>query len=242
MDASFEHVPAIPPRIVRDVPRLDPIWLKRFAEVSSCDISDHVGRLYTVEGVEALYRPIQRMVGQALTVKPWPGDGLAVHGAASLAQDGDVLVVDARGYTGVTGAGFKMLAGPRARGLRGYVIDGALRDVEDFQEVGFPVFGRGRAVHSSTKRRPGEINVPISCGGVIIEAGDLIVGDGDGVVVVPRAHIATIWELVSAGPPPVPTDPEEIAAADAKRRENYERAFAREAGVEFPFVDRTPGN
>jgi hypothetical protein len=61
-------------------------------------------------------------------------------------------------------------------------------------------------------------------------------------VVVPRAHIATIWELVSAGPPPVPTDPEEIAAADAKRRENYERAFEREAGVETAFVDRTPGN
>jgi Aldolase/RraA len=120
MDASFEHVAAIPPRIVRDVPRLDPLWLTRFADVSNCDIGDHVGRLYTVEGVEALYRPMPRMVGQALTVKPWPGDGLAVHGAASLAQDGDVLVVDARGYTGVTGAGFKMLApaGPRAARVR----------------------------------------------------------------------------------------------------------------------------
>ncbi|BCB91328.1 RraA family protein [Phytohabitans suffuscus] len=231
MDASFEHVSAIPPRIVRDVPRLDPVWLARFAGVSSCDIADHIGRLYTMEGIEPLYRPIGRVVGQALTAKPWPGDGLAVHGAASIAQDGDVLVVDARGYTGVTGAGFKMLAGPRARGLRGFVIDGALRDVDDFQEVGFGVFGRGRAAHSSTKRRPGEVNVPVACGGVIVEPGDLVVADGEGVVVVPRAHVAAVWDRVAAGPPPIPTDPSQIEAADRKRRANYERAFTAEGGL-----------
>jgi 4-hydroxy-4-methyl-2-oxoglutarate aldolase len=238
MDASFEHVSAIPARFVTDVPRIDPIWLERFATVNSCDIADHIGRLYTMEGIGALYRPISTMVGQALTAKPWPGDGLAVHGAASLAQDGDILIVDGRGYVGVTGAGFKMLAGPRARGLRGLVVDGALRDVDDFQDLGFPVFGRGRAAHSSTKRHAGEVNVPISCGGVIVEPGDLIVGDADGVVVVPKAHVATVWERVSAGPPPIPTDPEEIATADRKRRENFDRALAAEGGHTVTWAER----
>lgn len=238
MDNSFEHVSAIPPRIVRDVPRLDNIWLERFATVNSCDIADHIGRLYTMEGIDPLYRPIPTMVGQALTAKPWPGDGLAVHGAASIAQDGDVLIVDGRGYTGVTGAGFKMLQGPRARGLRGFIVDGALRDVDDFQDIGFPVFGRARAAHSSTKRRPGEVNVTIQCGGVIVEPGDLVVADGDGIVVIPQAHVETVWERVSTGPPPVETDPEKIAAADVKRRENYERALNGEGGLDISWSQR----
>ena len=232
MGTSFEHVAAIPPVINRNVPRLDPVWLERFATVNSCDVADHIGRLYTMEGIDALYRPMPTMVGQALTAKPWPGDGLAVHGAASIAQDGDVLMVDARGNMGVTGAGFKMLQGPRARGLRGFVIDGALRDVDDFRDVDFPVFGRGRATHSSTKRWPGEVNVPIQCGGVIVTPGDLVLADGDGVVVVPAAHLERVWERVQAGPPPILTDPEKIAAADVQRRQNYEDAFAAEGGLE----------
>jgi regulator of RNase E activity RraA len=238
MDSSFQHVSVIPPRIVENVPRLEEKWFSRFAEVSSCDIADQVGRLYTMEGIAPLYLPVRRLVGQALTVKPWPGDGLAVHGAASMAQDGDVLVVDARGYLGVSGAGFKMLAGPRARGLRGYVIDGAVRDADEFAEVDFPLFGRARATHSSTKRHPGEINVPVCCGGVIVHPGDLVVADADGAVVVPRQHVAAVWDAVTAAAPaPESTTPEAVERADVKRRENFKTAFGAAGGARSGWVE-----
>jgi regulator of RNase E activity RraA len=236
VDNSFQHVSIIPPRIVENVPRLDGKWLTRFAEVNSCDIADRVGRLYTMEGISPLYQPMRRMVGQALTVKPWPGDGLAVHGAASMAQDGDVLVVDARGYLGVSGTGFKMLVGPRSRGLRGYLIDGAARDASEFAEADFPLFGRARATHSSAKRQPGEINVPVCCGGVIVHPGDLVVADADGAVVVPRQHIEAVW-IDLAGAAPESTEPSDVERADGSRRDNFAAAFAAAGGTRADWVE-----
>ncbi len=237
MDASFEHHSVIPPRLVRDVPRLDPVWLERFAGVSTPDLCDHVGRLYTMEGIQPLYRPITRAVGQALTVKVWPGDGLAVHGAAAMAVYGDLLVVDARGYLGVSNGGFHVLNGPHQRGVRGIIVDGAIRDADEMQEVGFPVFARARATHASTKRRAGEINVPVSCGGVIVEPGDLVVADSEGAVVVPRAYVAAVWDAVSA-PRAVAVDVTHVEGADRQRRENYERVFAAAGGTTVDWAPR----
>lgn len=225
MDATFEHETAVPPLLVREIPSVDDKWIERFGSVSSCDVADAVGRLYTMEEIVPLYRPISRLAGRAVTVKAWPGDGLAVHGAATMAGDGDVLVVDGRGYTGVTGGGYNMLAAPRARGLRGVVIDGAFRDIDDFQREGFPVFGRSRSTHASTKRRPGEINVPVACGGVVVHAGDLVVADGDGVAVVPNAYLTEVWSAVEANIRRPAPDLEAVLSGDRKRRENFDRAF-----------------
>lgn len=225
MDATFEHQAAVPPLLVRDIPIVDDELVKRFAMVSSCDVADAVGRLYTMEGIVPLYRPISRLVGRAFTVKAWPGDGLAVHGAASMVGEGDVLVVDARGYAGVTGGGYNMLAGARGRGLRGLVIDGAFRDVDDLEREDFPIFGRSRSTHSSTKRRAGEINVPVACGGVVVHAGDLVVADGDGVSIVPNAFLAEVWAAVEAAAGRLAPGPAAVIASDRKRRENYDAAF-----------------
>ncbi|MGH3632416.1 MAG: RraA family protein [Sciscionella sp.] len=226
MDATFEHETAVPPIFVQDIPAVDDKWIECFATVSSCDVADAAGRLYTMEGIVPLYRPISRLVARAFTVKAWPGDGLAVHGAASMAGEGDVLVIDARGYAGVTGGGYNMLAGPRTRGLRGVVIDGAFRDVDDFQQEGFPIFGRSRSTHASTKRRPGEINVAVACGGVVVHAGDLVVADGEGVAVVPNAFLGEVWSALETNSRRPAPDPDAVLAGDRKRRENFDRAFA----------------
>jgi regulator of RNase E activity RraA len=155
--------------------------------VSVADISDAVGRLYTMApGIRPLYEPIRPTVGVALTVKAVPGDNLAIHGALGMVRDQDVLVVDWLGYTDGCGSGALSLVGPFERGLRGVVVDGGWRDVAELQGHGFPVFGRGEAAFSPAKNEPGEINVPVSCGGVIVEPGDVVVADSAGVAVIPR--------------------------------------------------------
>lgn len=236
MNESFEHVPVIPPRVVHDIPAISDDWLAKFAGVVTTDIADQVGQLYTMTGIHALYRPIPRAAGRALTVKTWPGDGLTVHGAAAMAGPGDFLVVDARGYLGVTGGGYHMLAGPRSRGLTGFMIDGGLRDVDEFEAEGFPVFGRARSTHSSAKRKAGEVNVPVSCGGVVVEAGDLVIADGEGAVVVPHRFIPVVWaalERQRGNPVPRPPD---LESADARRRLNFLRAFEASGGQRMAHV------
>lgn len=231
MNEFFEHETVIPPRLVKDVPRLDPVWFERFSTVRTPDIAEQVGLLYTMDpGIHPLYEPIVRIAGQALTVKPWPGDGLAMFGAAELVQPGDVIVVGGRGQLDVSRGGFHMLAVPREKGLRGLVIDGAIRDAVELQEVGFPVFARAGTPHPSSKRRPGEINVPIACGGVIVEAGDLVVADAEGVVVIPRRHVELVWDAITSKAE-LGTSEEAQAGNHAARWENFERAFKAAGGV-----------
>jgi regulator of RNase E activity RraA len=142
-------------------------------------------------GIRPLYQPIRHLVGHALTVKALPGDNLTVHGALSMVQKGDVLVIDWRGTDAcATGAGSLVL--PIRAGLAGAVVDGGWRDLAELQAIDFPVFGRSISPFSPPKSRPGEINVPVCCGGVIVHAGDLVVADQEGVVVVPHEHAAAV--------------------------------------------------
>jgi regulator of RNase E activity RraA len=237
MDKTFEHWPIVPPRQIQNVPRLDPVWFDRFSEIRTPDLADQVGLHYTMDpGIRPLYEPMKRMVGQALTVKPWPGDGMALFGAAFMTQPGDVLVVDGRGQLEVSRGGFHLLSLPRKRGARGIMIDGAIRDTLECEEVGFPVFGRSRTPHASSKRMPGEINVPIACGGVIVEPGDLIVADNEGAVVIPRLHIQLVWDAV-VNEDHLGESDEEIESNGLKRYGNYERAFKAAGGVATDWTD-----
>jgi 4-hydroxy-4-methyl-2-oxoglutarate aldolase len=238
MNEFFEHVPVIPPRLVRDVPRLDPIWLERFAGIRTPDLADHVGLLYTMDPlIRPLYESMPPAVGQALTVKAWPGDGLAVYGAVGVAQDGDLMVIDARGELTVSRGGFHVLSIPRKRGMRGVIVDGAIRDVVEFQEVEFPVFGRSGTPHASAKRRPGEVNVPVSCGGVVVEPGDLVVADTEGIVVVPRRYIARVWEAIT-GHRSLPTDESSQIAKHDERSTLFQRAFDAAGGQTEGWIGR----
>jgi 4-hydroxy-4-methyl-2-oxoglutarate aldolase len=232
------HETAIPPIVVSGVPRLDPVWTERFLAYGSCDVADVVGPLYTMApAIRPLFRPIDRVVGRALTVKAWPGDNLAIHGALSRVESGDVLVVDWRGQVDACGGGAQILVEPQRYGLRGVVIDGAWRDAESVAELGLPVFGRGVSATSPPKRQPGEINVPVACGGVVVAPGDLVVADAAGVAVVPRVHLDRVWPALQAAPGP-PSDAAERERRADVRRSHFEQAFADAGGISTPWASR----
>lgn len=123
-------------------------------------------------------------VGRALTVRVPPGDNLTVHEAVTRANPGDVLVVDGREYVEAAQWGELLSTSARAHDLAGTVIDGAVRDVEAVTEMGYPVFARAVTPKSPTKATAGPINVPITCGGVQVKPGDIIVADRDGVAAI----------------------------------------------------------
>jgi 4-hydroxy-4-methyl-2-oxoglutarate aldolase len=193
----FHKQPVIPPTIVRNIIRPPDDLVERFKKASVGDLSDKVGQLYTMDsGIRPLYQPMPRLVGVALTVKLPPGDNLMVQLAMQMAQAGDVLVVDWRGYTGACGTGASSMTPAIERGLAGVIVDGAWRDLEELQALNLPVFGRAINPYSPPKARPGEINVPVCCGGVIVQPGDIVVCDSEGCVVVPRAHAQLVADAV----------------------------------------------
>lgn len=198
MPAFDGYVPVVRPRVGPPPDRPEPALLTALADIPACDVSDAVGRLYTMDArIRPLYSPIRRIAGVALTVKAVPGDNLAIHGALGMVQPHDVLVVDWLGYAEGCGSGARALAGPRQRGLAGVVVDGAWRDVSELQQQDFPVFGRHEALFSPAKREPGEINVDVSCGGVVVAPGDVVVADATGAVVVPRRHLVDVVEALT---------------------------------------------
>lgn len=158
--------------------------------------------------IKPLYRGM-KLCGPALTVAVPPGDNLMIHYAMTLARPGDVLVVDASGFTEAGPWGDIMTTAAMAQGIAGLVIDGCVRDAETLHELGFSVFARGTSMKGTTKEHPGDVNVPITCGSVHVSPGDIVVGDDDGVVVVPRAQAPSVLERARA----------READEEAKRRE-----------------------
>ncbi|CAH0257961.1 4-hydroxy-4-methyl-2-oxoglutarate aldolase/4-carboxy-4-hydroxy-2-oxoadipate aldolase [Peribacillus frigoritolerans] len=126
------------------------------------------------------------MAGRALTVKIPVGDNSAVLKAIGEAKPGDIIVVDSKGDTYRAIAGDFVVGMMQTMEIGGLVVDGVIRDLEAIKELNFPVFSKGTTVASSGKAGVGETNVPISCGGVTVYPGDIIIGDIDGVVVVPK--------------------------------------------------------
>jgi len=143
--------------------------------------------LYGVVGLKAYHalRAEERLVAQALTVKTRPGDNLMIHKAISLALPGEVIVVDGSGFTDNALVGELMALDAENRGITGFVIDGAIRDSDFFAANEFFCFARDVSHRGPYKDGPGEINVPVSIGGQVVMAGDIVVGDADGLVVIP---------------------------------------------------------
>jgi len=160
--------------------------LERLAALPTPNISDNMQRHY---GAAAGLRPYHRggkLVGPAFTVKTRPGDNLLVHKAIDIAAPGDVIVVDAGGELAQAIIGEIMSSHAAKRGVAGFVIDGAIRDAEAIAGARFPVYARGVTHRGPYKDGPGEINVPVSIGGMVVNPGDIIVGDADGVLAVPQ--------------------------------------------------------
>lgn len=203
--------------IYYNIARPAPALLKAFENVSSATLSDAMGRHGALSGrIRPIYENI-RMVGSALTVLCFPGDNLMTHKALQMVEHGDVLVIDDGDHdTGCFGHRSAMHA--RARGGVGVVASGSVRDVALLRRDRFPVFAGGVSPRAPQKNTPGSINVPVHVGGIVVNPGDIVVGDDDGVAVVPlaladevlaRANLRDRKERESANAQPgeLPLDP-----------------------------------
>lgn len=155
-----------------------------------CDAMDGSGAMdYRISALPGLP---EKFVGVALPCDCGPGDNLAAGAAAALAQPGDVIVAAANGFTGTGIIGDLMAGMMKNRGVAAFVTDGVVRDLADLRRIGLPVFARGVTPNSVHRSGPGTVGLPIVCGGAAIAAGDIIMGDADGVVVVPQARASEV--------------------------------------------------
>lgn len=180
-------------------PKPDPASLARAAALPTSILSDAMGRT----GAAAGLHPVggtrgPRLAGPAFTVRTRAGDNLVVHRAMDLAPPGAVLVIDAGGHVDRAVFGEILARYGTARGLAGVVLDGAVRDVEGLGAGPLPVFARGVSHLGPFKDGPGEINGPVQVGGTVVRAGDVVVGDADGVAIVPAARAAEVVETAES--------------------------------------------
>jgi RraA family protein len=170
--------------------------IKGFETVVTPHVSDNLNRMYAADHTLRPYHRSGKLLGSALTVKTRPGDNLMVHKAIDIAEPGDILVVDAGGDTTNAIIGEIMLRLSQRKGIKGFVINGAIRDLAAFQNGDFPVYAKGVTHRGPYKDGPGEINVPVALGGTIVHPGDIVLGDEDGLVVIPLEEAEKILEKV----------------------------------------------
>jgi regulator of RNase E activity RraA len=175
-------------RIRTDIERPSPETVAAFHAFDAPAISDMMNRLYTMKPrIQAMTDPNIKLIGPACTVKVYPGDNLMVHKSLDILQPGDVVVVDTSASTMTAVLGDLISTKARHRGAAGFLVDGLIRDLPGIRALGdFPVFAAGVTPIGPLHRGPGEINYPIAAGGIVVQPGDLIVGDANGVVVVPQ--------------------------------------------------------
>ncbi len=178
--------------------------------------------------MEAGIMPVDRgmaMAGTAMTVETSDGDNFPIHVASYSAPGaGYVMVIDGKGYTGKAYCGDLIMGACQAVGFRGMVVDGYTRDRDGNIELGFPVYSRGFMPNGPVKKKEGNINTEIQCGGVPVCPGDLVVGDSDGVCVIPRQYIGIVLDKA-----------EEKLAYEEKRNETIARyRYAKQTGAELP--------
>jgi RraA family protein len=186
-------------RVRTDFPRLDPALIAKFEAFETPDISDLLNRLYAVDpAIHSLTGPQRKLCGLACTVKVFPGDNLMVHKSLDVARPGDIVVVDASGSRTNAVLGGLVSLKAKHRGIAGFIVDGLIRDLPDIVAADFTVFARGSTPIGPLHRGPGEINYPISCGGVVIHPGDLLVADPAGIVVVPAGVAQELMDRLTA--------------------------------------------
>ncbi|MDX1731502.1 MAG: RraA family protein [Aurantimonas coralicida] len=172
--------------------RSDRSLVEAFAKIPSAIISDNLNRMVAAG---PSVRPMHKggtLAGTALTVKTRPGDNLMIHKAADIAQPGDVIVVDAGGDLTNALIGELIISHARSRGVVGFVVNGAVRDMDVIAVDDYPVYGAGVSHRGPYKDGPGEVNVPIALDGMVIAPGDIVIGDLDGVVCIPREEAESV--------------------------------------------------
>ncbi len=181
-----------------DFARLSADQLAQWHGIGTAEISDCLDRAQAMFGAIGPLRPGMTLLGQARAVNCMVADNSALHAAINLAQPGDVLVASAQGFEDVAIWGGLMTRAAMARGVAGLVVDGAVRDSEEIAELGFPCFARCAVPRGPHKGFGGSVDAPVSCGGVSVSSGDLIIADADGVAVVPLARTAPALAAVRA--------------------------------------------
>jgi 4-hydroxy-4-methyl-2-oxoglutarate aldolase len=181
--------------IVRDFERVSPDLVRQASEYQAAILADVNGRRGALHGRVAALRPRMKVAGPALTVEVRPGDNLMIHAAMMLAKPGDVLVIDGKADQTAALMGTIMMTACKQLGIAGVVIDAAVRDSLEIDEMDFPVWSFGTNPNGPTKNVPGRIGQPINCGGVVVRSGDLVLADADGVFIGERERVAALLPL-----------------------------------------------
>lgn len=184
-------------------------YLEAYASVASATAHEAMERRGALDSTIKPVRRGMKVLGPAFTCVCPPGDNLTLHAALKMAKAGDVIVCASAGFTEQGLFGDVMASCAKGKNIAGLVVDGGVRDGATIAEIGFPVFARALSIKGSVKETLGALNKPIVAGGMLVEPGDLVIGDDDGVCIVPKAEIAAI-------------------AAASKTREEKEARFRRE--------------
>ncbi|MGQ8366742.1 RraA family protein [Glaciecola sp. 1036] len=165
-----------------------------FNSVSTCEYADALSRDQFMDyKIHCLYQPAGKISGPAFTVKCAPGDHLMLHAAIYRASPGDIIVVEADDQFAVAGGNVCAIA--KERGIKGFVIDGVVRDIGEIREMQFPVFALGGMPKSAGKKVVSPLNQPVTCGGVTVNPGDIIVADEEGIACIPKDKVEEAYAV-----------------------------------------------
>ena len=193
---SAEMTPGPGFRIRMSIERPPASLVNMFRDFETPDISDILNRMYTMSPELRNLVNDKKLVGPALTVKVFPGDNLMVHKALDAARPGDVVVIDTSGSQRNAVLGDLIINKAKHRGIAGFIVDGLVRDLPGLIEAGLPVYARGVTPFGPLHRGPGELNYSVSCGGIVVNPGDIVVADASGIAVVRREVAeATVMRL-----------------------------------------------
>jgi len=207
------------PTIVRKVMRAEPDIVQSLGDLGVATVHEAQTRTGLMRPYMRPIYPTAKAAGTAITISCHPGDNLMIHAAIEFCRQGDILVVTTTSESSDGMFGELLAESARAHGVVGLVIDAGVRDVRDLTEMQFPVWSKAVSAQGTVKATAGSVNVPVICAGTTVRAGDVIVADADGVVVVKRESASEVARLA--------------AERFAKEQKTRERLKSGELGIDF---------